>query len=186
MEQIDKELKKLTEKVKRRSETIKKSGLESLALKHLESRNEKIIKASQIAYKQPYQTSVKFDKETKERLIESYEHFLSLKTSSLKGLKEVSKANAEQLNKIVGHNKFNPEMASKVFNFIEEHQDLANILDYVGSGRKMSLVSELDENLIADNENELNEYLKSISGTGDFDYYEIERILTQGKAEKEE
>ena len=63
---------------------------------------------------------------------------------------------------------------------------LSNILDYVGSGRKMSLVSELDENLIADNENELNEYLKGISSTGDFDYYEIERILTQGKAEKEE
>ena len=186
MEQIDKELKALTEKVKRRSATIKKSGLESLALKHLESRNEKIIKASQIAYKQPYQTSVKFDKETKERLIESYKHFLSLKTSSLKGLKEVSKVNAEQLNKIVGHNKFNPETASKVFNFIEEHQDLSNILDYVGSGRKMSLISELDDDLISKNEDELNEYLKSISSTGDFDYYEIERILTQGKAEKEE
>ena len=96
------------------------------------------------------------------------------------------KANAEQLNKIVGHNKFNPETASKVFNFIEEHQDLANILDYVGSGRKMSLISELDDDLISKNEEELNEYLKSISSTGDFDYYEIERILTQGKAEKEE
>ena len=92
----------------------------------------------------------------------------------------------EQLNKIVGHNKFNPETASKVFNFIEEHQDLSNILDYVGSGRKMSLISELDDDLISKNEDELNEYLKSISSTGDFDYYEIERILTQGKAEKEE
>ena len=50
----------------------------------------------------------------------------------------------------------------------------------------MSLISELDDDLISKNEDELNEYLKSISSTGDFDYYEIERILTQGKAEKEE
>lgn len=175
MNNIDEELKKLTRRAKGRSYRVEKAGLKSHLLTNLTSRNEKIIKASQVQYKQPFQYSSKFDENTKKLLLESYERFFSNKKSTLTGLKKDIKEKTERLNERFKNNQKSEQEWSKIFYAIDERKDISNILDMLGSGRKMTLISEIDSEKINETLDDLEEYINS--HPTDWDLFEFTDIL---------
>ena len=175
MNNIDEELKRLTRNASRRADSVSNAGFRSHILDELKSRNEKIIKASQLQYKQPFQFSTKFDTKTKERLIESYNRFFKDKRSTIKGLIDDMNRKAAKLNERFKGKEKTAQEWSKIFYAIEERKDISNIMDMFGSGRKMLLISELNPDKVEDTLDDLQDYIDK--HPTDWDLFEFTNIL---------